>query len=162
MVLEIHMKLWVKELDFLEKIFFLSHKIGKWTKNGSKTRFFEFIGKFGHLMNLFSNENLFYLLCLYTNAIFGKIFVLEIWAKMSSANQSARFLIDHISRTNAWNNMIFCMLRQISINKKFMKKFCGGQDQKWAWPFSSRDPKIKEFMNWASFLHADCDGIIFG
>ena len=35
------------------------------------------------------NENLFYLLCSCANAIFGKIFVPEIYAKMFSANQIA-------------------------------------------------------------------------
>ena len=46
-MLEIHMKLWVTEPDFPEK-FFLPTKLEKWTKNGPKTGFFEFIEKFGH------------------------------------------------------------------------------------------------------------------
>ena len=33
---------------FFGKKHFLPQKLGKWTKNGSKTRFCEFIGKFGH------------------------------------------------------------------------------------------------------------------
>ena len=41
------MKLWLTELDFLEKIF-LPKNLGKWTKKGSKTGFFEFIERFGH------------------------------------------------------------------------------------------------------------------
>ena len=66
MVLETNMKLCVTELkkSLLKKIF---------------------------LLNLFFNENLYYLLCSYTNPIFGKFFVPEIWAKMSSANQIAGF-----------------------------------------------------------------------
>ena len=47
MVLEIHMKLCVTEPDFPEK-FVLSPKLGKGTKKGPKTGFFEFIEKFGH------------------------------------------------------------------------------------------------------------------
>ena len=43
------------------------------------------------LLNLTYNENLYYLLCFYTSPIFGKIFVLEIWAKMFSVNQIAGF-----------------------------------------------------------------------
>ena len=42
-------------------------------------------------LNLFCNENLYYLLCSCTNPILGKIFVLEIWAKMFSAKQIAGF-----------------------------------------------------------------------
>ena len=47
MVPENHMKLCVTELYFLEKKF-LPKKLGKWTKNGSKAGFFEFIEKFEH------------------------------------------------------------------------------------------------------------------
>ena len=47
-MLETQMKLCVEGLEFLEKKHFLPQKLGKWTKNGSKTKFFEFIGKFGH------------------------------------------------------------------------------------------------------------------
>ena len=45
MVLETQMKLYVTELDFLEKIF-LTPKLRKWTKNGPETGFYEFIEKF--------------------------------------------------------------------------------------------------------------------
>ena len=77
---------------FWEKIFFAS-KLGKRAQNGLKTRFFQFIGKFGHqfLLNLIYNGNFYYLLCSCTNPIFGTIFVPEIWAKMFSANQIAGY-----------------------------------------------------------------------
>ena len=54
MVLETHMKLCATEPDFPEKNF-VSQKLGKWTKNGSTTLSFEFIGKLCHyfLRNLF-------------------------------------------------------------------------------------------------------------
>ena len=99
-MLETHMKLCVTESDFLEKKF-LPKNLGKWTKNGPKTGFFESTERFGHsfLLNLCYSENLYYLLCSCTNPIFGKIFVPEIWAKMFSANQTAGFF-NHISRTN--------------------------------------------------------------
>ena len=48
MVLETCMKLYEAELDFLGKIV-LPQKLGKWTKNGPKTGFFEFIEKFQSL-----------------------------------------------------------------------------------------------------------------
>ena len=47
MVLEAHMKLCVAEPDFSGGNF-LPKKMGKWTKNGTKTGFFEFIEKFGN------------------------------------------------------------------------------------------------------------------
>ena len=78
-MLEIHIKLCVTEPDFPEKLV-LSQNLGKWNKNGPKTGFFEFIERFGHyfLLNLFNNENLYYLQCSCTNSIFWKIFVPEI------------------------------------------------------------------------------------
>ena len=63
-VLETCIKFCMVEQNFLEKSF-LPQKLGKWTKNGSKTEFFEFIEKFGYyvLLNLFYSENLYHLLC---------------------------------------------------------------------------------------------------
>ena len=92
MVLESHVKLWVKEPDFPGKIF-LPSKFGKWTQNGPKTGFLEFIGKFHHfiLLNLVYNENLYYLLCSCTNLKLRKNFIYDIWAKMFSANQITGF-----------------------------------------------------------------------
>ena len=46
-MLEIHMNLYLTELDFPEKLF-LRPKLEKWTKNVPKTGFFEFIEKFCH------------------------------------------------------------------------------------------------------------------
>ena len=79
MVLETCMKLYVAELDFLGKNF-LPQKLEKWTKNGPETVFFEFIEKSRSLilLNLFSCENSFYLLCSCTNPIFAKIVVLKV------------------------------------------------------------------------------------
>ena len=61
----------VTEPDFPDKKF-LRPKLGKWTRNGTKTRFFEFIEKILSLilLNLVYNENLFYLFCSSTNPIF--------------------------------------------------------------------------------------------
>ena len=111
------MKLRVTDLDFLEKIF-LPKNLEKWTKTGPKTRFFEFIEKFGHsfFLNLCYNGNLCYLLCFSINPIFGKIFVPEIQTKMFSANHIAVFLLNRISGTNQKNSLIFCVLTQIHIN----------------------------------------------
>ena len=43
------------------------------------------------LLNLLYNENLYCLLCCWTNLIFWKIFVPDIWPKMFSASQIAGF-----------------------------------------------------------------------
>ena len=92
MVLETHIKLLVTGLDFPGGNV-LPPKLGNCTKNGQKTRFFEFIEKFGRrfVLNLFYNKNWYYLLCSRINPIFGKIFIPKIWAKMFSTNQIARF-----------------------------------------------------------------------
>ena len=47
MLLEIHLKLGLKEPDFPERIF-LAQKLGKWTKNRSKTGIFKYIEEFCH------------------------------------------------------------------------------------------------------------------
>ena len=70
-------------LDFLQK-FYLPHKVAKLTKN--------MVGFLNLLKNLFYNKDLCYLLCSYTNPIFGKPLVPEIWVKVLSANQIAGFL----------------------------------------------------------------------
>ena len=92
MVIETDMKLCMTEPDFLEELF-LPPNLGKWTKNGPETGFFEFIEKFGYqlLLDLFFNENLYCLLCSSTDPIFEKIFVPEMWAKIISANQISGF-----------------------------------------------------------------------
>ena len=59
------------------------------------------------------------MLCSCTNPLFGKIFVLEIWAEMFSANQIA-------GNKNQQNSLSFCMLIQIHINQKLVKNFLGG------------------------------------
>ena len=46
-MLETHIKLFIRESDFLEN-FYLHQKWGKWGKNGPKRGIFEFIEKFGH------------------------------------------------------------------------------------------------------------------
>ena len=74
MVLETYMKLCLTELDFLEKVFFAT-KIRKMDQKWAKNRGFFYLLKNLILLNLFCNENLYYLLCSLTNPIFWKIFV---------------------------------------------------------------------------------------
>ena len=124
MVLETHMKLCEIYLDFPENCILIA-KLGKWTKNRPKTRFFEFIKKFGNWfrLNLFYNENLYYLLCSYTNPIFGKKFFLRYGPKCYQPIRLREFLVNHISWAIYWNSLIFCMLIQVHINEKLIEIF---------------------------------------
>ena len=116
MVLKVHMKLCVTELDFWEKNFF-APKLRKRVKMGQKHGFFNLLENLviNFLLNLIYNRNLYYLLCSCTNPIFGKVFVPEIWPKCSQPMRLQDFLINYISRTNQWNSPSFCMLMQIYI-----------------------------------------------
>ena len=51
--------------------------------------------------------------------------------------------------------------------KSLIRWFLGGCGQKWKWPFISRGTlksiqSYNEFMDWADFLIADSDAIVFG
>ena len=93
MVLETHGKLCLTELDIFGKKVF-APKIGKMGLKYAKNSFFGFIEKCGHqsFLNLFYNENQYYLLCSCTNSIFGKNLVPEMWVKMLPANLIAGLL----------------------------------------------------------------------
>ena len=81
------------------------------------------------------NENVFYLLYSWTNAITGKNVVPEIWAKIHLTNQ-----IGSISRTKLLNSLI-CMLIEVDENLQFLFKMCmvkNGRCKKWAWPLRSQ------------------------
>ena len=118
-MLETYMRLGVTEPGFLEKCF-LSPKSGKWTKNGLRKGFFQFVKKFGINVYWIFTENLYYLLCSW------KIFVPEIGTKIFWANQIAEFFNQAYLQTNQWNSLIFCMLIQIYI--KVDQNFLG-----WTW-----------------------------
>ena len=87
MMLETYVKIVRDRAGFLNA--FLTQKWGKRVK----TRFFEFTGKFGYhfYLSLFTNENLYYLLCSCTIPIFGKNLVPVVCLRMLSANQIAGF-----------------------------------------------------------------------
>ena len=87
------------------------------------------------------NENLYYLLCFCIDIIFGKIFVPELWAKMFSANQIAGFFTQQNLQKKSVKYRDSCILIQIHINWKLMKKYLGGHGQKWVWPVWSGDSK---------------------
>ena len=79
------------ELDFIRH--FLAKICGKCAQKRTKTGFFEFIEKFGHLffVTLTVDESLNNLLCCCTKIVSGKNLDPEIWVKMLLANQIAEF-----------------------------------------------------------------------
>ena len=139
LVLETHMN-FVTEPDFLEK---LPQKLGKQTKFGPKTGFFEFIEKSGHyvLLNLFYNDSLYYFLCPCTNPIFGKIFIPEIWAKMFSVNQIARFFNQLYLQNKSIKQPYFKHVDTNSHKLEVDQKMFEWDSQKWVWPVWSWDSK---------------------
>ena len=64
------------------------------------------------------------------------------------------FLINHIPRTNVWNSLIFCMLIQVHINWKLIKKLLDWHGQKCMWLVCSQDSKVGHIsrMNWRNEL----------
>ena len=80
----------------------------------------------------------------------GEFLFLRYGPKCSEPIRLQNFLISHISRTNRLNSLIFCMLIQIHINEKLIKKFWDWHGQKWVWPVWSRNCKIDFIskMNW--------------
>ena len=83
---------------------FSTPKIEKRPKTGP----FEDIENFCHkfLLNLFCSEHVYYLLCSCTSAIFGKN-ILRYGPKCPQPIRLQDFFINHISRTNHWNSLIF-------------------------------------------------------
>ena len=73
---------------------------------------------------------------------------------------------------NRWNKLIFCTPVQIQESWRLIQWFFVGPGEKWPWSFSSWNPEIccilrinlwnNKFMNWADFLNADSDAVIFG
>ena len=136
-MLETHLKLCMTA-GFSRKIFPLK------LENRPKTGFFEFIEEFCHwfFLNLFYNENLYYLLCSCTNPIFGKKFFQRCGPKCCEPIRLQDFLINHIFRTNRWNSLIFYMLIQIHIKQKLIRIFLEGHGQRWVLPAWSQDSEI--------------------
>ena len=118
MVLESHVKLCVTEPDFLGKCFFPS-KIGKMDLKWANNRVF-----FNLLENLVINFYWIwsimkiYIICCVPAQIpyLGKFLFLRYGPKCSQPIRLQDFLINHISRTNQWNSLIFYMLTQLHIN----------------------------------------------
>ena len=101
---------------FQEK-FFCPQNLENGPKMGQKQFFFNLLGNlfldFYWIWPIMKIYIIFYLLLfilLCTNSIFRKMFVLEIWTKMLYLQKN---YINHISRRNKWNDLIFWILIKI-------------------------------------------------
>ena len=141
MAVETHMKLCVTEPYLLKKKKKKkkkSPKIGKWASKMVKNRVFLSLLKslvinfYFYYFLLFSNENLYCLLCSCTTPIFGKTFVPEIWTKMFSANQIAGFFNQPYLQNESMKKPHFLHVDTYSHKFKVDRK-CSG------WPWSYMD-----------------------
>ena len=94
----------------------------------------------------------FYIICCVPTQMsyLWKFLFLRYRPKCSQPIRLQDFLTKHISRKNQWYSLNFCMLIQIYINQKLIRKFLDGRDQKWVWPVWPQDSKIGCIfrMNW--------------
>ena len=99
-----------------KKIF--PQKLGKWTKNGPKTGFFNLFYKFVITFYWSYAIMKIYIICCVPAQIsyLGKFWFLRYGPKCSQPSRLQDFLINHISRWNKWNGLMFCMLIQIYLN----------------------------------------------
>ena len=124
MVLETYMKLCLMKLNFLEFFFFfLLQKLGDGHQNWLQNNVFR----------IYLN----YIICCVPAPIpdLGKSLFLRFGSKCAPPNRLQDFLINHISRTNLWNSLIFYF-------KSWSKNFEVGMVKKWAWSVWSQDSKI--------------------
>ena len=137
---------------FSERKFFLPQNWEKRPKMGQKHGFFNLLKNL--VINFYWIWSIMeiYITCCVPAQIpyLGKVLILRYRPKCFQPIRLQNFLINHISRTNQWNSLIFCMLIQIYINQKLIRKFLDGRDWKWVWPVWSQDSKIGciSRMNW--------------
>ena len=120
MVLEthIHMKLPVTEWDFAEEYFLLQKLEKNWEsgpKIGQKHSFFNLLKNlvfnFYGICFIMKNRLIY---CVSTQIPYlGTLLFQRHGRKCSQLMALPDFLINHISRTNQWNSLPFCMLIQI-------------------------------------------------
>ena len=126
------------------EIFFLPQNWEKEPKMGQKNSFFNLLENL--VINFYWIWSIMeiYIICCVPAQIpyLGKFLFLRYGPKCSQPIRLQDFLINHISRTNQWNSLIFCMLIQIYINEKVIRKFLDGRCQKWVWRVCSQDSKI--------------------
>ena len=102
---------------FWKKLFCL--RIGKWTKNVPKTGFFELTEKSGHwfLLNFCSIIKTGFICCVPAQMHYlGNLLFLRYGPKCWQPIKLQDFFINHISKTNQWNSLIFCVLIQSHVS----------------------------------------------
>ena len=72
-------------------------------------------------------------------------FVLEIWAKMFSANQIAGFFNQPYFQNKSMKQPDFLDVNMNSYKLKVDQKYLSGRGQRWKWPACSWDSKIDSF-----------------
>ena len=134
MVLESHVKLCVREPNFLEKNFFCPLNWGNGPKMAPKQVFFNLLGNLlTNFYRLWSIMKIYIICCVAAQIPYlRKCLFLRYGAKCSQPVRLQDFLISHISRTNQWNSLIFCV-DTISHKSKVNKKFWGELGQRWVW-----------------------------
>ena len=120
MVLESHLKLCMTELDFLGN-FFCPQNLENGPKMGQKQGFLNLLGNLVITFYWIWCILEIYIICFVPAQIpyLGKFLFLRYGPKCSQPIRLQDFLINHISRTNQWNSLVFCILIQIHINKSF-------------------------------------------
>ena len=115
----------VRDRDGFSGKIFLPSKLGKWSQSGPKTGCFFYL-----LENLIINfywiwsVMKMYIICFVPEQIsyLGKFLFLRYGPKCSQPIRLQDFLINHISRTNQLNSLIFCVLIQDTL-KRWSKNF---------------------------------------
>ena len=137
---------------FSEKKLFLPQNWEKGPKMGLKQGFFNLMENL--VINFYWIWYIMeiYIICCVPAQIpyLEKFLFLRNGPKCSQPIRLQDFLINVISRINWWNSLIFCLLIQIYINYKLIKKCLDGPGQKWVYPVWSQDSKIGciSRMNW--------------
>ena len=85
----------------------------------------------------------------------GKLWFLRYGSRYSQPIRLQDFLINHISRTSQWNNLIFLHVDKNSYKLKITKKFFGVDIQKWVQSILSQDSKmgfISRMDRWTNLI----------
>ena len=122
------MTLCVTELDFLKKkFFFWSQNWEKGPKMSQKQNFLNLLKNLViNIYWIYSIMKKYLVFCVAAQVPYlGKFLFLRYGPKCSQPIRLQDFFINHISRRNQWNSVIFGMLMQIHINQKLIKNGCG-------------------------------------
>ena len=123
----------VCDSQIFQKKFFLPPKLRNWAKNEPITGFLNILKNFVIYFYWICSIMKMNVICYVPAQIpyLGKFWFLRYEPKCSQPIRLQDFLINHISRINWWNSLIFCLLIQIYKNYKLIKKCLDGPGQKW-------------------------------